>query len=716
MADVTKTEQVVESVEVTQPKTAAEEHPILTSDSAPPEHVVRLKARLDELTANAREVSKVLPRAVALSAHGGGLAEALAPAVERAISISGKRDPRHLSEALLPVMGMVLRRWLGTAVRAQLRGINRFMLRYASSQGRQWRREARQRNVPVSQVFHEHTQSLPVKQVFLIHRETGILLQQAQAEEEVQKDWDIVSGMLTALADFIHDSFSIGQDEGVETIRVGELTVMVEQGRRAALAGVLQGEAPDHLRDQFRTTLDKIHAEFGHELEAFDGETSIFDKSRPVLESCLGALVTTDQTRILPQTWIAVSIPIIAAAAWGAMAAFEGHRWNSYVTYISEKPGIVVIEEGQRNGGHFINGLRDPTAIDPLAELANRGFVVAEVESRWAPYQAMHSTLTLPRIEQVLNPPETITLTMEDGMLMIRGTAPTEWMDEALEKLKGLTGLAGYRADGVFRSDLNENRRWQRFIRRLDTEPGIIVFESGRRNDRFFVTGLRDPLARDPLAIMQEQGIPPEHVDSRWRPYQALDPSLTLVRARKILSPPETVSLAVRDDLLLAVGTAPYSWIADAKVLARSIPGVGGFATESLIDSDLENIALVQRDIENHVFRFLIGSVDLWPGQASQLDALVKDIQSLDTLTKKDGRKYTIEIMGFTEPSGNAANDRADSAKLVESFYENLQLHGINMSVFTKKPMGSVHPPHQGTAVLEARNRVVCMRVDLARD
>ena len=339
--------------------------------------------------------------------------------------------------------------------------------------------------MPVSQVFHEHTQSLPVKQVFLIHRETGILLQQAQAETDIQKDWDIVSGMLTALADFIHDSFSIGQDESLETIRVGELTVMVEQGRRAALAGVLRGEAPDNLRDQFKTTLDKIHAEFGHELEAFDGETSIFDKSRPVLESCLGALVSTDQTRILPLTWLAVAVPLLVASIWGATSAHERHRWNSYVSYISGKDGVVVIEEGKRNGRHYIQGLRDPMAADPLSLLAERGFLVAEVDSKWAPYQAMHSTLTLPRLEQVLDPPETITLSMDEGMLIMKGTAPTEWMDSALDKLKGLTGLSGYRTDGLIVSDLNQSRRWHRLIRRLKAEPGLIVIDSGRRNDRF---------------------------------------------------------------------------------------------------------------------------------------------------------------------------------------------------------------------------------------
>lgn len=713
MADVTKTEEAIDTQHVSARTAASDDPGILTSDDRPPEHVIKLKARIEELTASAREMSKVLPRAVALSAHGGGLAEAMTPAVERAISISGKRDPRHLAEALLPIMGMVFRRWLAESLKSGLRAINHVMLRYTSAQGWQWRREARQRNVPVSQVFHEHTQSLPVKQVFLIHRETGILLQQAQSETDIEKDWDIVSGMLTALADFIHDAFSVGHDQGLETIRVGELTVIVEQGRRAALAGVLRGEAPDDLRDQFATTLDKIHAEFGHELEAFDGETSIFDKSRPVLETCLGSLVSTDQTRMLPQTLLAVALPIIVAAIWGAVAALERHRWTSYVSHISEEPGIVIIEEGKRNGRYYVNGLRDPTAVNPKTVLMERGFVLADVDSRWASYQAMHSTLTLPRLELVLDPPETITLSMEDGMLIMRGSAPTEWMDGALAKLKGLTGLSGYRTDGLIVSDLNESRRWHRLISGLESEPGIVVFASGRRNDRYFISGLRDPLARDPASILKEHNIPQDHVDSRWQPYQALDPSLTLIRARQVLAPPETVSLAIRNDSLIAAGSAPYSWISEARVLARSIPGIRILITDALMDEDLLKISIIQRAIHKQVFRFLVGSVDLWPGQAGLIDSVMKQIEELNLVAKKGGRNFRVDIMGFAESSGDAVKDRSDSADLIDSFIENLQVRGIDLTNFSKKPMGSAPPPHAGSQVHEARNRVVCLRVVL---
>ena len=47
-----------------------------------------------------------------------------------------------------------------------------------------------------------------------------------------------------------------------------------------------------------------------------------------------------------------------------------------------------------------------------------------------------------------------------------------------------------------------------------------------RAADGFVVTGLRDPLARDPRTLVAGTGLSPDAVDGRWAPYLALDPAI----------------------------------------------------------------------------------------------------------------------------------------------------------------------------------------------
>ncbi len=363
-------------------------HPNASADrsasGAEPEspHARRLRERLQALTEEARRLSRILPQAVTMSAQGGGLAEALTPAVERALTISGQRAPEAIGNALKPVIWRALRAACRHSLYRGVQALDRRLLQYASFTGLRWRWEARRAGIPFKRYFAERTLHLPVKQVFLIHRETGILLQQARGEDNMSQDWDVVSGMLTAIGDFVHDSFKVAREERLETIRVGTLTILIEQGRYAALAGILRTDTPENLRERFRSSLERIHAEFGRELEAFDGDTAVFDRSRDVLDTCLHPLVAMDRSRLLPQTWLVLGVPVALGALWCAQTWREQARWRAFLYEVNAQPGLVVLEHGKRDGRFFVRGLRDPSAPEPTRLLAEHGLFVGGVDSR----------------------------------------------------------------------------------------------------------------------------------------------------------------------------------------------------------------------------------------------------------------------------------------------------------------------------------------------
>jgi hypothetical protein len=73
-------------------------------------------------------------------------------------------------------------------------------------------------------------------------------------------------------------------------------------------------------------------------------------------------------------------------------------------------------------------------------------------------------------------------------------------------------------------------RQWQAYVERLRAEPGLVITQSEARGDKFFLSGLRDPLAVDPLQFLDEAGIDPARVVAHFEPNQALDPQFVLAR------------------------------------------------------------------------------------------------------------------------------------------------------------------------------------------
>ncbi|MGZ9271998.1 MAG: OmpA family protein, partial [Candidatus Binatia bacterium] len=113
---------------------------------------------------------------------------------------------------------------------------------------------------------------------------------------------------------------------------------------------------------------------------------------------------------------------------------------------------------------------------------------------------------------------------------------------------------------------------WKGYLERLRAQPGIVVTEADKRDGKFVVSGLRDPLAADPLALLGEAGINSARVVAHFDPYQALDPQLVLKRLELSLDPPSSVILAIAGSRIVARGSAPRPWLDRAHAVAQMLP------------------------------------------------------------------------------------------------------------------------------------------------
>ena len=129
-----------------------------------------------------------------------------------------------------------------------------------------------------------------VEQIFLIHRDSGIVLDHVVDNNAVIQDPDLVSGMLTAIQDFVKDSFDTDSEDEIETLRIGSnSSVWIEKGEHAFIAAVIKGRPPLELRTQYQELIEEIHLKAGAALENFDGDPLPFAMFREDMKERLAA-------------------------------------------------------------------------------------------------------------------------------------------------------------------------------------------------------------------------------------------------------------------------------------------------------------------------------------------------------------------------------------------------------------------------------------------
>jgi outer membrane protein OmpA-like peptidoglycan-associated protein len=400
-----------------------------------------LEERISDPGRVARDVSAVLPEAVLLRKHDPQLTRALAPTIEEAITSSVRQNPQPLADALFPVIGPAIRKAIAASLSGMLDTLNRTLEHSLSWRAIQWRITALRTGRSFAEVVLLNTLVYRVEQVLLIDRRTGLLLQHVTESSAPVQDADMVSGMLTAIRDFAHDSFSVPEDDALDTLQVGDVAVWVEQGPYAILAAVIRGTAPRELRTGLQEVLEYVHAYHGDALRGFSGDATPFGAVRPALEGLLHTEYRRSEKPVSPLLWVGLAAVALLAGVWLVFAARDRARWNGYLDALRAEPGIVVVSTDRRG---VVNGLRDPLARDPASLLAAYDLPAARVSGTWQLYQALDPAMVIRRARAILRPPAGVTLRFADGVLRADGTAPPEWIVESARIAPVIGGVLRY--------------------------------------------------------------------------------------------------------------------------------------------------------------------------------------------------------------------------------------------------------------------------------
>lgn len=397
--------------------------------------LLALKNQLQDMNQYTARVASVVSEAIQLRANAqdDSLTKALTPTMGTAIERFITSDPQMVANALYPVMGPAIRKSIHETLNQTLETFNQLLEQSLSPRSIRWRFDAWRTGRKYSEVVLMKTLVYQVEQVFLIHRETSLLLHHVVAETAIAKDPDMVSSMLSAIQDFMADSFT--NESSLNALRLGDLSVLIEQGPYVAIAAVVRGAAPAELRSLLVHTLESVHQRYDHLLKHYNGNNEPFTSTHPLLVECLRVQHNDDKPAKKPWlAYAALGALLAGLGYWGYHEYVEQQQrqakeqlWQQALVQWDALDGIVILSAQPSTNGYVIKGLKDPLVPDVASTITPEVREQFNPSFEWQPYLATEPRIAFERVKGLLNPPAGVELALEGNTLKVSGTALQDW-------------------------------------------------------------------------------------------------------------------------------------------------------------------------------------------------------------------------------------------------------------------------------------------------
>jgi len=399
-----------------------------------PDELNKLRQWLRDRNSFSEEIANILPASVIKSIELSlPLGEALMPIIEESIFASVQNNPKALADALFPIMGPAIRKSISDTFRSLIESLNRTLENQFSPQRIKWRLQSFFSSKSYAEIVLLNSVSFTVKHVFLIHKETGLLIQDYSAGDNALESADMISSMLTAVQDFVKDSFAneLEKDDHLNAIRLNDLNVWIEEGPYAILAVVFDGNAPETIRETFKETLENIHLKFGRLLKEFNGNSDSFTMLKSHLKAC--AVEQKKQKTNYKKPLIIFSIIVILSGIWAGFTIRDNIRWNKFIDQLSQQPGVVIINSEKKSGKYYLRGMKDVLAGNYYDLALKNKIDTAKTVFKWSNYISLENSFIIVRIKRYLPENQKVNIFSSGGKIYFEGEASSKWIEAAKE-------------------------------------------------------------------------------------------------------------------------------------------------------------------------------------------------------------------------------------------------------------------------------------------
>ncbi len=273
-----------------------------------------------EIQTQPQSIAKAIAPEVALSIEEqivideDAISRALGSEMGKAIKAQIELERDAMVDALYPVIGSTISKYMAEVVRS----INEKVEETLSPKGISRKIRAKMQGVSEAELILKEAIGYSVSAIFLIHKASGLIIQEIQPNTENILDSDMMAGMLTAIRSFANDCIASGSE--LDEIDYGNSRILLETAGYCYIAVVINGEPDQQFRDRIRQTFSHIVLKYGTQIENYNGDPeTISPRIQPLLEKLIESEDKPAQENKRPTTllWLAAILLSSIVIPWG---------------------------------------------------------------------------------------------------------------------------------------------------------------------------------------------------------------------------------------------------------------------------------------------------------------------------------------------------------------------------------------------------------------
>jgi outer membrane protein OmpA-like peptidoglycan-associated protein len=344
----------------------------------------------------------------------GSVQRIIQPIIAKSVEKSLINQRKDFIDYLYPLVGSLVRKAVSVFFTDFIEKTNEIIENSITAKGIKWRVNAWRSGISFSEYVASQTFVFKVEQVFLIHKDTGNLLKSVVADNFNEEDADLVSAMLTAINDFVADSFNRSDDrteQHLDTVKTDDFTLLVRQGPQAILVAAVSGNISREATSQLQITLEEIQRIYLTDLKEYTGDSKPFDTADALLQDCLLAEVRDEHQKTSKKPifgWLLV-VGVLGIMAWYSFGWWSASHTINKINELEQPPG-VLIQKLAADGRYDIKlyAMRDPAAQEIGAWLSQNSIEQKYISVAETPFISMDKELITQKISTIVDEYETI--------------------------------------------------------------------------------------------------------------------------------------------------------------------------------------------------------------------------------------------------------------------------------------------------------------------
>lgn len=142
---------------------------------------------------------------------------------------------------------------------------------------------------------------------------------------------------------------------------------------------------------------------------------------------------------------------------------------------IAAEPGIVVTTIQEEGGRTVFHGLRDPLAVDPERLLEEVGYPPHAAGFHFEPFMALTPEIVRKRAITVLQPPESVEVSIEGSRIILMGESSHGWIARVARSASAIPGVSEISLERLIDTDVKQFEALQ-----VELEGQAIFFFPGQ--------------------------------------------------------------------------------------------------------------------------------------------------------------------------------------------------------------------------------------------